>query len=72
MNKYELNSAELCWLVQALNRDIAQLKYDFQHAEDGSPLQAIGELSIENREALVRKLTDIMNDNVKRIGIKRY
>ena len=59
MCKVSLSKAEINWIVMALNHDLSALRMDYDSAGDGSPLQALSELAIDNRERLVRKLTDV-------------
>lgn len=59
MCKVSLSKAEINWIVMALNHDLSALRTDYDSACDGSPLQSLSELAIDNRERLIRKLTDI-------------
>jgi len=70
MAKYKLNRVEMKWIVAALNHNIADIKEEMDASEDGSPIYAIGEVILEGRQNLVRKLNDIIFSDVKIIGIE--
>lgn len=69
MRKHRLSTTELNWIINALNHDIDYTKNEMDGAADGAPIQAFGEVIIEGRESLVRKITDIIKSNVKTVGI---
>ena len=69
MRKHRLSTTELNWIINALNHDIDYTKKEMDVAADGAPIQAFGEVMIEGRENLVRKITDIIKSNVKTVWI---
>lgn len=69
MGRYRISTTELNWIINALNHDIDYTKKEMDSASDGAPIQAFGEVIIEGRESLVRKISDIIKSNVKTVGI---
>ena len=67
--KHSLTTTELNWIINALNHDIDFTKKEMDVASDGAPIQAFGEVIIQGRENLVRKISDIIKGNVKVVGI---
>lgn len=66
---YNLTTTEIQWIIFALQHDIARTMEDMSHAEDGSPIYAIGETVIAGRERLITKLRDVIDDRARRIEI---
>ena len=66
---YKLTKTQIGWIVLALQHEIANCKSEMEAAEDGSPIQALGEIVVEGREHLVTVLNDIVYSGAKRITI---
>ena len=66
---HNLTTTELQWIINALNHDIDYTKREMDGASDGAPIQAFGEVIIDGRENLVRKLCDIVKSKTKVVGI---
>lgn len=69
MSKYELSSTEISWIIRALKLEMAAIKQEMDSAEDGSPVNALGELAVENDTALMTKLMDMIRSKTKTIRI---
>ena len=69
VKRFKLSTNELQWIINSLNHDITDTKSEMDGAPDGAPIQAFGELMIENRENLVRKLSDIIKCKIKTVSI---
>jgi hypothetical protein len=69
-DKYVLTTTQLKWIVSALYRDIARCRKEMDEAEDGSPVQSLGEIFISGREHLINQLEDIIQIGVKKITIQ--
>ena len=69
MAKIKVTPIELKWIVAALNHNIADIKEEMDAADEYSPVYALGELAVENRKALVMKMTDAINTGAKTISI---
>ena len=67
--RFKLSTNEIKWIISSLNHDITETKSAMDSASDDSPIQAFGELMVENRENLVRKLYDIISCKVKTVSI---
>jgi len=67
--RFQLSTNELQWIINSLNHDITDTKSEMDSAPDGAPIQAFGELMIENRANLVRKLSDIISYKIKTVSI---
>ena len=67
--KYQLTKTEINWIVMALQHEIAEIKHEMDAAEDGSPVQSLGEIAIGGRESLITKLNDALSENAKIIAI---
>jgi len=66
---YKLTRTQIGWIVLALQHEVANCKAEMDAAEDGSPLQALGEIVVESRENLITLLNDIQHSGAKRITI---
>lgn len=69
VKRFMLSTNELQWIINSLNHDITDTKNEMDSAPDGAPIQSFGELMIENRQNLVRKISDIIKSNVKSVGV---
>ena len=69
MRKNEITTTQVNWIITALNHDIASIRDEIDHAEDGSPITAIGEILMDERTALVTKLTDMIANGCKTIRL---
>lgn len=69
MSRYRLSTTELKWIINSLDHYIADVKAEMDSSPDGAPIQAFGELTIEGRENLVRKITDIIYSKTKTVSI---
>ena len=69
MRKNELTTTQINWIITALNHEVASIRDEIDHAEDGSPISAIGEILMDERTALVTKLTDMIATGCKIIRL---
>lgn len=67
---YKLTRTQLGWIELALLHEIANAKAEMDAAEDGSPVQALGELVVESRQHLATLINDVIYSGAKRITIE--
>lgn len=69
MCKNEITKTQLNWIIHALQKEMGMIRDDMDHAEEGSPTWAIGEVLYGGRESLVTQLIDIEQSGYKTIRI---
>ena len=68
--KFKLTTTQLKWIISALQHDIVTCRKEMEEADDGSPIQSLGELFIDGRESLIAMLNDVIHMDVNKILIK--
>lgn len=71
MDRNEITVTQLRWMIHALQREMASVRDEMEHASDGSPIVAFGEVVYEGRANLVTKLEDIIESGYKTIKIRK-
>ena len=67
----EITVTQVQWIINALQKEMGQVRDEMDRSKDNSPTYAIGEVIIAGREELVTKLTDMIESGVKTIRIRK-
>lgn len=71
MANNEITLTQVQWIIHALQKEMGMIRDEMDHAPDGSPICAIGEVTLCGRENLVTKLNDIVESGFKTIRIRK-
>ena len=67
----EITITQVQWIINALQKEMGQVRDEMDRSKDNSPTYAIGEVILAGREELVTKLTDMIESGVKTIRIRK-
>ena len=71
MANNEITITQVQWIIHALQKEMGMIRDEMDRAKDGSPIAAIGEVTLCGRENLVTKLNDIVASGAKTIRIRK-
>ena len=71
MANNEITLTQVQWIIHALQKEMGMIRDEMDQAPDGSPISAIGEITLCGRENLVTKLNDIVESGFKTIRIRK-
>ena len=71
MERNEITQVQVKWIINALQKEMGMIRDEMDRAKDGSPIVAIGEVTLCGREKLVTKLNDLLESGAKSIRIRK-